>query len=198
GSAPAAPAAAPQAEPAARASVAAVRGAALTPALMPVRPSSEEDRSAANEALYGSFEAEKKRMGIAAIVAKDEVSERARRVLSAAKRLDQPAPIESTRPALLGKVKALPGGPPPLRSQVAYQAAWSSLLLPGDAPPVDFRVEMVVLLPEPGEVLSALESAGEFVVTWSPFPGTPRERLRPVPASMLPVRLQKLVPAPAP
>jgi hypothetical protein len=187
GAAASAPAALPAAPAPAKsfASVAATRGMAQSV------PLSEEERSAKNEALYAALQSEKKRMGIAAIVAKDETADRAKRVLSAAGRMDQPASISSTRPALLGNAKALPGGPPPLRSVAAYQAAWASLLIPGQAPDVDFTTQMVVLLPEPGAVESAEESAGELVLSWRPTPGTPRERFAVVPASMLPVRLQR-------
>lgn len=182
---------APAAAPAAPAPAKAFTPVSATRGMAQSSPLSEEERSAKNEALYEAFQSEKKRMGIAAIVAKDETAERAKRVLAAAGRMDQSASISSTRPALLAKTKALPGGPPPLRTVVAYQAAWASLLIPGEAPPVDFRTEMVVLLPEPGSVASTEEAAGEFVVYWTPEPGTPRERLRPVPASFLPVRLQR-------
>lgn len=171
--------------PAAKASVAAVRGMGAA------RPQTEEERSALNEEMYQAFEREKKKMGIAALVAKDETSERARRVLSAAGRNQPAATIASPRPALLAKTAAPRGGHPALRSDAAYQAAWSSLLLPGQPPPVDFTTEMIVLLPEPGIVDSALESAGELVVLWTPAPGSPRDRLRAVPASQYPVRLMR-------
>lgn len=166
-------------------SIAAARGA--TQAV----PLSEEERSAKNEAFYDALQTEKKRMGITAIVAKDETADRARKVLAAAGRLDTPAAIASTRPALLGKMRPAAGGAPPLRTIVAYRAAWASLLLAGDPPYVDFRAEMVVMLPEPGAVSSVEESAGELVVYWSPTSGGARERLRAVPASSLPVRLQR-------
>ncbi len=178
------------------ASVAAVRGAA-SPAPKEAlskgvaRPQSEEERSALNEEMYQAFEREKKKMGIAALVARDETSEQARRVLSAAGRNKGEARISAAKPALLAAPRALPGGPPALRTDAAYQAAWSSLMLPGQPPPVDFTTEMIVLLPEPGTVDSAVESAGELVVRWTAAPGSPRDRLRPVPASLYPIRLMR-------
>lgn len=191
-----APAASAPAAPAAKrqASVAAVRGAAqssIAPAKSVARPQTEEERSALNEEMYQALEREKKKMGIASLVARDETSERARRVLGAAGSGAAATPIGATTPLLLGDGKDASTRTLPLRSDAAYQAAWSSLMLPGQPPPVDFKTEMIVLLPEPGTVDSSLESAGELVVRWTPAPGSPRDRLRAVPASQYPVRLMR-------
>lgn len=162
--------------------VAAVRGAGR-------RAPSEEERSARNEELYRAFEQEKRKLGVLSIVSRDEVDERARKVLAAASRLDQPARVGSLTPALLAKNEA-PAPAVVLRSADEHRAAWSSLKLPGAPSPVDFAKFMVVLLPEPGAVLSAEATASTLVVTWHPTPqGGPSERLRTVALSPLPVRL---------
>lgn len=179
----AAPAAAPRpAERPAEGKVAATRGAAkaLAPAGM-----SEEERSARNEEMYRRFEQEKRKMGIAGFAAKSD--DRAQRVLAAAEG-GAPARIDSMTPNLLGaKDGVLPRA---LRSESAYRDAWAALKLAGDPPPVDFAKDMVVVLPEPGTVLSALESGRELVVTWKREPKAgPASRLRALPLSGLSVRL---------
>jgi hypothetical protein len=186
-SAPAAPpAAAPKAaERLAEGKVAAARGMSQPRTMGPSAAMSEEERSARNEAMYQRFEQEKRKMGIAGFAAKSD--DRAQRVLAAAEG-SAPARIDSMTPNLLGaKDGVLPRA---LRSESAYRDAWAALKLAGDPPPVDFAKDMVVVLPEPGAVLSTLESGRELVVTWKRAPEAgPAARLRVLPLSGRPVRL---------
>lgn len=149
---------------AAEGKVAAARGAA-SPRTMAPAAMSEEERSARNEEIHQRLEQEKRKMGIAGFAAKSD--DRAQRVLAAAEGA-APARIDSMTPNLLGaKDGVLPRA---LRSESAYRDAWTALKLAGDPLPVDFAKDMVVVLPQPGTVLSAVESARELVVTWKPAP----------------------------
>jgi hypothetical protein len=166
---------------------AAVRGAAESPAPLDgsARPQTEEERSARNEEMYQAFEREKRKMGIAGFASKSDAA--AQRVLSAGGS-GAPARIDSMTPNLLGARNGVL--PRALRSESAYREAWTSLKLAGEPPPVDFAKTMLVVLPEPGAVVSADEGPSELLVTWRPLPGAgPADRLRPVALSGKPVRL---------
>jgi hypothetical protein len=184
-------AAAPKPEEGKRAA-AAVRGMAQAPAAMQApaaaRPQTEEERSARNEEMYQAFEKEKRKMGIAGFAPKKD--DAAQRVLSAAGIGTAPTRIDSATPNLLGaKDGVLPRA---LRSESAFRDAWFALKLPGDPPAVDFSQTMVVVLPEPGEVLTTKEAARELVVSWRRLPDAgPAERLRPLPLSGKSVRLER-------
>lgn len=173
-----------------KAAVGAVRGMAQASRMQApaAAPLTEEERSARNEEMYKAFEREKRKMGIAGFAGKTDST--AEKVLSAAGAGTAPTRIDSLTPNLLGaKDGVLPRA---LRSQSALSDAWFSLRLPGDPPAVDFSKTMVVVLPEPGEVVSVKEAARELVVAWRRLPGAgSAERLRPLPLSGKSVRLER-------
>lgn len=173
-----------------KAAVGAVRGMAQASRMQApaAAPLTEEERSARNEEMYKAFEREKRKMGIAGFAGKSDGT--AEKVLSAAGAGTAPTRIDSLTPNLLGaKDGVLPRA---LRSQSALSDAWFALRLPGDPPAVDFSKTMVVVLPEPGEVVSVQEAARELVVAWRRLPGAgSAERLRPLPLSGKSVRLER-------
>lgn len=181
--APVAPAAPPVTARAAR-SLAGVRGAASARAV------DEEARSARNEELRRGLESEKKRMGIAAFVTPNAAERNARRVLGAAG-IAEPAKVAAGKPVLLEpRDGSTPGAA--LRSAEELRRSWAALRLSGPPPAVDFEASMAVLLPEPGELLSAEEGASGLRVSWRPAPALGQgRRFVIVPRSSLPVRLIK-------
>lgn len=163
--------------------VAALRGGASPAA---PRMLSEEERSARNEEMYEAFEREKKLMGIRAFAGRDD-GDAARRVLQARAEVEA-ARIDSMTPNLLSAGSGVL--PRALRSQQAYREAWAALKLASDPPPVDFAKTMVIVLPEPGAIISLGETKTELVVVWRRVPGgSPADRLRAVPVSGKPPRL---------
>lgn len=121
----------------------------------------EEERSAINERLYKGFEEEKKRMGIAKIMDRDEESDRlpsGGREFMALQASPEAARVEG-RPsvgAVRGAARSKAGAPVApvvkaltLKSAEALAAAWAAAGLRGEPPAVKFPEQMAVFLAGP-------------------------------------------------
>ncbi|MDD5304945.1 MAG: hypothetical protein PHS14_17750, partial [Elusimicrobia bacterium] len=151
----------------------------------------EEERSAINERLYKGFEEEKKRMGIAQILEKDEEGQKlpsggrelmALQATPEAARLDRG--VAAARGAAKAKRQAAPVGPSstasgkgasspygsvvkaiPLKSAEALQAAWAAAGLAGEPPAVDFPGQMAIFLAGPqGCGIVDVQNRKKFIV----------------------------------
>lgn len=123
---------------------------------------SEEERSAINERLYKGLEQEKKRMGIAKIIALDVKPE-----------------------ALLARVLVL-------KNAETLQTAWAAAGLAGDPPAVDFPKQMALFLAcPPGCGIVSVRTGKRFLTVLYGDSGFENEsaRVRAVPASSKPTVL---------
>lgn len=164
---------------------------------------SEEERSAINERLYKGFEEEKKRMGIAKIMDRDEepykLSSGGREFMAlqaspdAARVEGRRASVASVRGAAKSKagaplVKALT-----LKSAEALAAAWAAAGLPGEPPAVKFPEQMAVFLAGPeGCGIIGLRSGKKYIFVLYKNDGSsdPSARVKAVTASPKPVILK--------
>jgi len=140
---------------------------------------SEEERSAINERLYKSFEAEKKRMGIARILEPESESDdkklsaggREMMALQAspeAARLGRASIVSSVRGSAGAKAKR-EGAPVlkalALRSADALYTAWAAAGLPGAPPTINFPEQMAIFLAGPqGSGIVSVQHRRKFIV----------------------------------
>ena len=141
----------------------------------------EEERSAINERLYKNFEEEKKRMGIAQIVAKDadDKPERGRADLMTLGGTSETQSLAKSRSVAafrgqkngsLGRAKAKTEAlvavkALALKSPEALQAAWDAASLPGAPPTVKFPEEMALFLAGPrGCGIVSIQNRKKFIV----------------------------------
>jgi anti-sigma factor RsiW len=143
------------------------------------RARNEEERSAINERLYKGFEEEKKRMGIAQILEKDDEADkklpsggREMMTLQAspeAAKVDQGrATVAASRGAAKAKRREAPAPAfkaIALKSAEALQAAWAAAGLPGEPPAVKFPGQMALFLAGPqGCGIVTVENRKKFIV----------------------------------
>jgi hypothetical protein len=164
----------------------------------------EEERSAINERLYKGFEEEKKRMGIAQILEKEDDDQklasggRDMMTLQASPespRLDRKRAAGLSSASARGAAKAKREAAPavkaiPLKSAEALQAAWAAAGLPGEPPAVKFPGQMAVFLAGPqGCGIVAVQDRKKFIVVLYKAAGfdDPSARVRAVPLSPKPV-----------
>ncbi len=160
---------------------------------------SEEERSAINERLYKGFEEEKKRMGIAKIMDRDEGSDRlpsGGREFMALQASPEAARVEG-RPsiaAVRGAARSKAGAPAvkalTLKSAEALAAAWAAAGLPGEPPAVKFPEQMAVFLAGPeGCGITGIQNRKKLLVVLYKASGfdDPSARVRPAALSSKPV-----------
>ncbi|MBI2386695.1 MAG: hypothetical protein HYV14_11860 [Elusimicrobia bacterium] len=167
---------------------------------------SEEERSAINERLYQGFEEEKKRMGIAKIMDKDEDEPklagggREYMLLQASPEAARVDRARGAVGAVRGAAKAKGGAPVvkalTLKSAEALSAAWAAAGLPGEPPAVAFPEQMAVFLAGPaGCGITDVQNRKKFIVVLYKDAGfdDPSARVRAVTLSPKPV-VVKLAP----
>lgn len=164
---------------------------------------SEEERSAINERLYKGFEEEKKRMGIAKIMEREEDSDRLStggREFMALQASPEAARVEGRRAsvgAVRGAAQAKAGAPAvpavkvlTLKSAEALAAAWAAAGLPGEPPAVKFPEQMAVFLAGPeGCGITGVQDRRKLLVVQYKASGfdDPSARVRAVALSPKPV-----------
>lgn len=162
----------------------------------------EEERSAINERLYKGFEEEKKRMGIAKIMERDEEPFKLAsggREFMALQASPEAARVEG-RPsvgAVRGAARSKAGAPVApvvkaltLKSAEALAAAWAAAGLPGEPPAVKFPEQMAVFLAGPeGCGITGVQNRKKLLVVLYRASGfdDPSARVRAVTASPKPV-----------
>ncbi len=165
----------------------------------------EEERSAKNEQMFGYIESEKKKMGIAKVMPKEELS--GARLL----RADAPAApkIAAASPSLLKKasqsvpaterldaLQAAGAGPGPGRLSPdaglvftdarSLASSWVLLGFPGEPPSVDFTTGRLVLLkPSATKILSVTPKPNSIDVVYRSL--TPEETADPVQDRVAPI-----------
>lgn len=163
----------------------------------------EEERSAINERLYKGFEEEKKRMGIAKIMDRDEetykLSSGGREfmALQASPEAARVAGGRASVGAVRGAARSKAGAPAvkalTLKSAEALAAAWAAAGLPGEPPAVEFPEQMAVFLAGPeGCGIVGVRSGKKsiFVLYKNDGFSEPSARVKAVTASPKPVILK--------
>lgn len=188
-------------------SVAAVRGGGV--AERGAQAMTEEERSARNEQMFGFLEGEKKKMGIAKVIAKDDSSDeegRFRRApAAAAPKLSAAAPSLLKQTSSAGALQAAPAAPPaakpsgPPSGRLSPDAglvfsdprslstSWVLLGMPGLPPSVDFSANrLVVLKPSATKILSVTTQPNSVDVVYRSLepeetPDPAQDRVAPIP-----------------
>ncbi|MDP3542722.1 MAG: hypothetical protein Q8T11_09690 [Elusimicrobiota bacterium] len=166
----------------------------------------EEERSAINERLYKGFEEEKKRMGIAKIMERDEESDKLStggREFMALQASPEAARVDGGRASIgsvRGAARSKAGAPAvpavkalTLKSPEALAAAWAGAGLAGDPPAVNFPEQMAVFLagPEGCGIVSVRSRKNTLLVLYkSEGFDEPAARVRAVALSSKPVLLK--------
>lgn len=163
----------------------------------------EEERSAINERLYKGFEEEKKRMGIAKIMERDESSDKLStggREFMALQASPEAARVEGGRASIgsvRGAARSKAGTPAvpvvkalTLKSAEALSAAWAAAGLAGEPPAVKFPEQMALFLAGPeGCGITEVQNRKKLLVVLYKASGfdDPSARVRAVTASPKPV-----------
>lgn len=163
----------------------------------------EEERSAINERLYKGFEEEKKRMGIAKIMDRDEESDKLStggREFMALQASPEAARVDGGRASVAsvrGAARSKAGAPAvkalTLKSAEALAAAWAAAGLPGEPPAVEFPEQMAVFLAGPeGCGIIGVRSGKKYIFVLYKNDGfsDPSARVKAVAASPKPVLLK--------